>query len=362
MAMTGVHVAAERPYEVLIEAGCASRLPDFVGDTSRVAIIHPDVLTDRVAKLAADLAGIVEVFTVRVPNGESAKAPGVLVDCWSRLLEAGFTRNDLVVGFGGGATTDLAGFVAATLLRGVRYLAMPTTVLAMVDAAVGGKTGINMPAGKNLVGAFWEPAGVLCDLDTLIDLPAVEVSSGLAEVAKAGFSHDPRILDLIEQDPAEARDVTSLRFAEIVRRAIEYKADVVSADLREATSTTGSVGREGLNYGHTLAHAIEAHHHFSWRHGEAVSVGMVFVAEVSQRLLGLDPGAVRRHREVLASLGLPVTYDAAGFAELRAIMSRDKKARGATLRLIGLPRIGAVELLEAPDERVLEESFAALRP
>ena len=360
--MTSVHVASERPYDVFIEAGCAARLPELCAGASRIAIIHPDVLSDRVAKLAADLPAPTEVVTVRVPNGEPAKSSGVLVDCWNTLLEAGFTRNDVVVGFGGGATTDLAGFVAATLLRGVRYVAMPTTVLAMVDAAVGGKTGINVPAGKNLVGAFWEPAGVLCDLDTLGDLPEAEVSSGLAEAAKAGFCQDPRILDLIEQDAADARDVTSVRFAEIVRRAIEYKAGVVSVDLREATSTAGSVGREGLNYGHTLAHAIEAHHHFSWRHGDAVSVGMVFMAEVSRRLLGLDPETVRRHRDVLMSLGLPTTYDGADFGELRAIMGRDKKARGATLRLIGLPRIGQVELIEAPDERVLEESFESLRP
>ena len=147
-----------------------------------------------------------------------------------------------------------------------------------------------------------------------------------------------------------------------MRRAIDYKAEVVAADLRESTSAVGSVGREGLNYGHTLAHAIEAHHHFSWRHGEAVSVGMVFMAEVSRRLLGLDADAVRRHRDVLASLGLPVTYDGADYDELRAIMSRDKKARGSTLRLIGLPRIGEVELVEDPAEQVLQEAFATLHP
>ena len=360
--MSSVHVAAERPYDVVIEAGCGVRLPEFVAGASRVAIIHPDVLTDRALKVAAELEGQAEAITVRVPNGEPAKSSGVLVDCWNTLLEAGFTRNDAVVGFGGGATTDLAGFVAATLLRGVRYVAMPTTVLAMVDAAVGGKTGIDVPAGKNLVGAFWEPAGVLCDLDLLVDLPPAEVSSGLAEVVKAGFSRDPRILDLVEQDPADARDVTSVRFAEIVRRAIEYKAEVVSADLRESTSTPGAVGREGLNYGHTLAHAIEAHHHFSWRHGEAVSVGMVFMAEVSRRLLGLDAGAVRRHRDVLASLALPTSYDAAGYDDLRTIMGRDKKARGSRLRLIGLRRIGEVELIDDPDEQALRDAFATLRP
>ena len=360
--MASVRVATGRPYEVFIESGAGARLADLVAGASRVAIIHPDVLTDRAVKLAADLAGNTQVLTVRVPNGEPAKSSPVLVECWNALLGAGFTRNDVVVGFGGGATTDLAGFVAATLLRGVRYVAMPTTVLAMVDAAVGGKTGINVPAGKNLVGAFWEPGGVLCDLDLLIDLPPAEVSSGLAEVVKAGFSHDPRILELVEQDPGDARDVTSVRFSEIVRRAIEYKAEVVAGDLRESTSAAGSVGREALNYGHTLAHAIEAHHHFSWRHGEAVSVGMVFMAEVSHRLLGLDADALRRHRDVLSSLELPTTYDAAGYDELREIMGRDKKARGSRLRVVGLTRIGHVELIEGPDEQVLREAFATLHP
>ncbi len=360
--MAGVHVATQQPYEVFIESGCSDRLPGLVSGASRVAIIHPDVLADRALRLAESLRGSAEVLTVRVPNGEPAKSSAVLVECWNTLLEAGFTRNDVVVGFGGGATTDLAGFVAATVLRGVRYVAMPTTVLAMVDAAVGGKTGINVPAGKNLVGAFWEPAGVLCDLDLLIDLPPAEVSSGLAEVVKAGFSRDPRILELVEQDPTDARDVTSVRFSEIVRRAIEYKAEVVGGDLRESTSAVGAVGREGLNYGHTLAHAIEAHHHFSWRHGEAVSVGMVFMAEVSHRLLGLDADALRRHREVLAALGLPTTYDGAGYDDLRAIMSRDKKARGSRLRLIGLRRIGEVELIDGPDEQALRDAFATLAP
>lgn len=359
-----VHVATARPYDVTIGAGASRLLSETVRGAAQVALLHPAPLATVAHRLAAEL-GDVRVLTIEVPGGEAAKTPEVLVDCWNRLAEHSFTRNDVVVGLGGGSTTDLAGFVAASFLRGIDFVSVPTTVLAMVDAAVGGKTGINLPAGKNLVGAFWEPRAVLCDLSLLRGLPDAEVSSGLAEVAKAGFSHDPGILELIEGDPADARDVTSTRFAELVRRGVEHKARVVAGDLREATSTASSIGREGLNYGHTLAHAIEAFHHFGWRHGDAVAVGMVFVAEVSQRLLGLPADQVQRHRDVLASLGLPTRYGGregdAGYEQLRAIMARDKKARGNTLRLIGLRRIGELALLEGPDEQPLREAFAALR-
>lgn len=362
--ITSVRVDTARPYGVHIGAGASALLAETVQGAAQVAIIHPEVMTPVVQRLAASLDGV-RVLPLVVPAGETAKTPEVLVHCWNQLAEQAFTRNDVVVGIGGGSTTDLAGFVAASFLRGIDFVSVPTTVLAMVDAAVGGKTGINVPAGKNLVGAFWEPRAVLCDLALLDGLPAAEVSSGLAEVVKAGFSHDPTILDLVEADPAEARDTTSARFAELVRRGIEHKARVVSGDLREATSTASSIGREGLNYGHTLAHAIEAFHHFAWRHGDAVSVGMVFVAEVSNRLLGLPADQVQRHRDVLSSLGLPVRYGAnpgdATYDELRTIMARDKKARGNSLRLIALRRIGELALLEAPDEGVLRESFTALR-
>lgn len=358
MGMATVRVTTANPYDVVIGRGSSERLPGLVGDAARVAVIYPEPLVEVAHALAETLGA--QVTYLPVPPGEPAKTVEVLARCWNTLADAGFTRSDWVVGVGGGTTTDLAGFVAASWLRGVRFVSVPTTVLAMVDAAVGGKTGINVPAGKNLVGAFYEPAGVLCDLDLLESLPPAEVSSGLAEVIKAGFTHDPRILELVEQDPADALDVTSVRFAELIRRGIAYKVDVVSADLRERTSTPDHIGREALNYGHTLGHAIEAYHHFSWRHGEAVGIGMIFAAEVSARLLGLPGEVVDRHRRVLDLAGLPTRYSGAPFADLRAIMGRDKKARGTTLRMIGLRDLARVALLEAPGEDVLSDAFATL--
>lgn len=361
--MQTIQVAAERPYEVAIGAGALAGLPGLLQGASRVAIIHQGVVQDHARRLAQELAAQgLATSTVLVPEGEAAKTAEVLAACWDELAAAGLTRNDVVVGMGGGATTDLAGFVAATWLRGVGFVSVPTTVLAMVDAAVGGKTGINVPAGKNLVGAFHEPRGVLCDLDLLLGLPPREVSSGLAEVVKCGFIADERILELVEQDPSEATDVSTVRFAELVHRAVAVKAATVSADLREATSRGDQVGREALNYGHTLGHAIEAYQHFSWRHGEAISIGMVFVAEVSARVLGLPGEVVQRHRRVLASVGLPVAYNAAEWPVLRATMSLDKKARGTALRLVGLREVGQVSIIDSPAEGVLLEAWRSLEP
>ena len=186
-----------------------------------------------------------------MPDAEAAKSVAVAERCWSILGNAGFTRSDGVVGLGGGATTDLAGFVAATWLRGVRVVMVPTTLLGMVDAAVGGKTGINTAEGKNLVGCFYEPVGVICDLDLLATLPTPHLVAGLAEVIKCGFIADPEILTMIESDPASAVRPDSLMLRELVERAVSVKARVVTADLRETTSTGAAVGRELLNYGHT---------------------------------------------------------------------------------------------------------------
>lgn len=349
---------AASSYPVVIAPGALGLLGDLVADAAQVAVLHPASLTEVAQRVAASVSQAgPRVHLIAVPEAEDAKTPRTLIDCWDALAGHQFTRSDLVIGLGGGTTTDLAGFVAASWLRGVGHILCPTTVLGMVDAAVGGKTGINLSAGKNLVGAFHEPRAVLCDLDLLTGLPAAEVSSGLAEVAKCGFIRDPGIVDLIGQDPAEARDVTSVRFGELVRRAVQVKADVVADDLTEATSTPGRVGREALNYGHTLGHAIEAHEQFRMRHGEAISIGMSWMAEVSQRLLGLDAGTVALHRDLLGSLGLPTTYGGADWARLRALMSIDKKSRGQTLRLIGLAGLGKVEVLAGPDEGVLASAF-----
>jgi 3-dehydroquinate synthase len=296
---------------------------------------------------------------IPLPAGEAAKTPRILTDCWRQLAAANFTRSDLVIGVGGGAATDVAGFAAASFLRGIDWIALPSTVLGMVDAAVGGKTGIDLPEGKNLVGAFHEPRAVLADLDLLAKLPKPEIRSGLAEVVKAGLCADARILSIIIEDPAQTLDPDSGRLAELIRRAVVWKSRVVAADLLETTSTK-TVGREGLNYGHTLGHAIEAFSKYKMRHGEAVSIGMVYAAELSRLATGLSESVVQSHREILESLGLPTHYSKAAFADLRAIMARDKKARAGKLRFVVLTDFGELSILTDPDEALLKEAYAAI--
>jgi len=352
-----IDVTAEQPYQVLIEHGVAALLPEFLGGVERVAVIHPPSL----AHVAARIVDLLDqqVVPIEVPESERAKTPAVLEHCWQSLAAAGFTRSDTVIGLGGGATTDLAGFVAATWLRGVRYIAMPTTVLAMVDAAVGGKTGLNLPAGKNLVGAFHEPFTVLGDLDYLDSLPDAELRSGFAEVLKCGFIADPQILADFEDDPAEAI-LPSARQAGLIRRAVAVKAAVVSADLRERTSEGEQVGREALNYGHTLGHAIERNEGFTWRHGQAISVGMVFAAELAHRLDLIDADLVRRHRDVLSRAGLPTSYANGAWPELRSGISLDKKARGHSVRFVLLKGLALPAILADPAEDTMQEAYQAI--
>ncbi|MGA9102478.1 3-dehydroquinate synthase [Aeromicrobium sp.] len=352
-----VHTAS--PYEVVVGHGVTDEARHLVGDDARrVAIIHSPALRDRADLLRAALVDI-EVLLVEVPDGEAAKSAEVLTRCWDELGDAGFTRSDVVIGLGGGSTTDLAGFVAASWLRGVRFVNLPTTVLGMVDAAVGGKTGINTASGKNLVGAFHEPAGVLCDLDTLTSLSVEEMRSGLAEVVKCGFIADPTILELVEAAPESVLDPASTLLAELIAKGIAVKAATVADDLRETGAESG-IGREALNYGHTLGHALERVHGFRLRHGEAISVGMVFVAELAHRLGRIDADLLARHRSILGSLGLPI-HDDTAFDDLLAAMRLDKKTRGTQLRFVVLDGLAHPAVLADPDEQVLREAHQALR-
>ena len=357
-ATTRITVAGEgaAPYDVLVGRGLLGELAALVGPRARrVLVVHPRALrTTGEAVREELLAAGYEAIAAEVPDAEEAKSAQVAAFCWGVLGQASFTRTDVVVGVGGGAVTDLAGFVAATWLRGVPVVQVPTTLLAMVDAAVGGKTGINTAEGKNLVGAFHPPAGVLCDLDVLATLPRHDLVSGMAEVVKCGFIADPGILDLVEADVDAATDPTSPVLRELVERSIAVKAAAVSVDLREAGP------REFLNYGHTLAHAIELVERYAWRHGAAVSVGMVFVAELAQLAGRLDPAVVDRHRSVLGSLGLPLTYRGDRWPQLLDAMRRDKKTRGDRLRFVVLDGIGRPGRLEGPDPSLLVGAYAEI--
>ncbi len=349
--MSTVRVNAEHPYSVEIDYGSLSRLPGLVGQATRVAVIYGEPLAEA-ALTVSQLVGSenVAVLSIEVPAGEAAKTPEVLVECWRALAEAGFTRADLIIGVGGGATTDLAGFVADSWLRGVPYLSIPTTVLAMVDAAVGGKTGIDLPEGKNLVGAFWAPAAVVVDLEVLDTLPRNEILTGFAEIVKAGFIARPEILEILEADVDAATDPSTPEFRRCIELAIEMKAEVVGKDFREAGL------REILNYGHTLAHAIEHAERYRWRHGAAVSIGMVFAAELSRLAGRLSDETVQRHRDILESLSLPTSYPGGRWPTLLATMQRDKKTRSGMLRFIVLDDIARPTIMSAPDDSLL---FAA---
>ena len=357
-----VSVAGERPYDVLIGHGILAELPRIVQETpgaggGGVTIIHAKALADRAR--AAEAALINEglrVLSIEVPDGEAAKKARVLEYLWDRLGSFRLGRDGLVVGLGGGATTDLAGLAAATWLRGVPVVQVPTTLLAMVDAAVGGKTGIDTPAGKNLVGAFHPPAAVIADLEMLSTLPAAELRAGLGEVIKCGLIADSVILDRVLADPADCLTWDSPVLADLVARSIAVKAAVVGEDLTEAGL------REVLNYGHTYAHAIEKVTGYSWRHGEAVAVGCVFAAEIAHRNGNLSRDALALHRQSLEAVGLPTRFpEGEGrWEELKEAMMSDKKVRGGRLRLVLLDDIARPVRAQAPAESVLLSAHEAV--
>ena len=356
-----VNVNVDRPYPVIIGTGLLGDLGRVLQGRHRVAILHQPVLTQTAEAIRSYLADNgIDAHRIEIPDAEAGKELPVVGFIWEVLGRIGIDRKDAIVSLGGGAATDVAGFAAATWLRGVDIVHVPTTLLGMVDAAVGGKTGINLQAGKNLVGAFYEPYTVLCDLAFLVDLPREELSSGMAEVVKAGFIADPAILTIIEDDPEQALDPSGEVICTLVKRAIAVKAAVVGADLRERTSVGRDLGREMLNYGHTLGHAIERHENFTWRHGEAVSVGMTFVAELSRRLGRLDDDTADRHPRLLRAVGLPTTYPAEAWPALREAMNLDKKTRASALRFVILDGLAKASMLESPDEAELEAAFKAL--
>lgn len=350
-----VSVAGERPYDVLIGHGILAELPRIVQETpgaggGGVTIIHAKALADRARAAEAALTNEgLRVLSIEVPDGEAAKKARVLEYLWDRLGSFHLGRDGLVVGLGGGATTDLAGLAAATWLRGVPVVQVPTTLLAMVDAAVGGKTGIDTPAGKNLVGAFHPPAAVIADLEMLSTLPAAELRAGLGEVIKCGLIADSVILDRVLADPADCLTWDSPVLADLVARSVAVKAAVVGEDLTESGL------REVLNYGHTYAHAIEKVTGYSWRHGEAVAVGCVFAAEIAHRNGNLSRDALALHRQSLEAVGLPTRFSEGEgrWEELKEAMMSDKKVRSGRLRLVLLDDIARPVRVQAPAESVL---------
>jgi len=351
MSSTAITVPGVDPYEIVVGRDILSTLPALIGpDARKVLIVHPATLGARAERLREVLSTDFEVLLAEIPDAENGKRVEVAAFCWQVMGQSDFTRTDVVIGFGGGAVTDLAGFVAATWLRGIRLINVPTTLLGMVDASIGGKTGINTNEGKNLVGAFHAPAGVVVDLDTLEGLSQMEILAGFGEVVKCGFIGEPEILDIIERNVDVATNSSSDEFRRMVELSIGLKARVVGQDFKEKGL------REILNYGHTLGHAVEYAERFQWRHGAAVAIGMVYAAELARLTGRLPDSAVDRHRNILTSLQLPISYPVGRWQTLLSVMKRDKKARGALLRFIVLDDIGKPTVLTGPDESLL---FAA---
>lgn len=374
--MRFIEVSTAAPYTVTVGRGLDTAIADAVPErVSKALIVYSAPLRERADALKAtlDARGVTPVLA-EVPDAEQGKTAEVMAFCWKVLGQSDFTRSDIVIGLGGGAVTDLAGFVAATWLRGIDVIQAPTTLLAMVDAAVGGKTGINTAEGKNLVGAFHEPLAVFCDTDRLLTLPRHDIVAGLAEVVKGGFIADAEILSLIEGNLDLLRadesqdghrdsggtggttvDAAALPvLAELIERKVKVKADVVAADLKE------SFRREVLNYGHTFGHAIEYTERYQWRHGAAISVGMVYAAELARLVGKLDDATVERHRSILSGLGLPVSYRRGRWEGLYTAMRRDKKSRGDLLRFVILHGIGKPQRLEGPDPTLLVAAYDAI--
>ena len=326
-----ISVTAEQKYDVLIGCNWRDELSARASDRTRCAIVTTESMKAVIGNLQA---GDCEFVYCIIPDGEEGKSPEVLLKLWNWLAAAGFTRTDLVVGVGGGAITDIAGFAAATYLRGIDWIAIPTSVAGSVDAAIGGKTGANLDYGKNLVGSFHSPRAVLVDHSWFASLSDRDFSAGLAEVIKCGFIRDAQILQLMGNKNLQSIRKDDALVLELIRRAVQVKADVVSGDFKE------SFDREILNYGHTFGHAVEKHAKYSLRHGECVAIGMAFMAHL-QSELGLISDEVRDlHLTILTGIQLPITYSAGDWPELRALMSMDKKSRGNTLRFVTITEIG----------------------
>ncbi len=348
---TTISVSGTSPYDVVIGRNILHLIEDQLGTgVAKVLIVHPATLGARAARLRESLLDRYEVLLAEIPDAEAGKRVEVAAFCWGVMGQSDFTRTDAVIGFGGGSVTDLAGFVAATWLRGVTLVQVPTTLLGMVDAAIGGKTGINTAEGKNLVGSFYAPSAVLVDLDLLQGLSQMEILAGFGEVVKCGFIAEPEILDIIESGVDTATDSTTPEFRRLVELSIGLKARVVGEDFKEAGL------REILNYGHTLGHAVEYAERFQWRHGAAVAIGMVYAAELARLTGRLGDSAVDRHRSILTSLQLPIDYPLGRWNTLLSAMQRDKKSRGGMLRFIVLDDIAKPTVLTGPDQSLL---FAA---
>lgn len=349
--MAEVKVTAEKTYTVRITGDWKGDLSPHLASRNRVAVISSAAMAGDIPDIAHSSS---EIVKISIPDGEAGKNSQVISYIWGELAKQNFTRSDLIVAIGGGTVTDVAGFAAASWLRGIDWVAIPTTLAGMVDAAIGGKTGINSPYGKNLIGAFHSPSAVIIDPSWLKTLSDRDFAAGLAEVIKCGFIDDVKILEAIEgKNLSQIRSDRSL-VTNLIERSVSTKAKVVSEDFKESNL------REILNYGHTFGHAVELLSKYSLRHGECVSIGMAYIAYLSEHLNLISPELRALHIDTLAKLGLPVGHKGAEWPELLAAMKLDKKSRGNSLRFVVISEIGKTQRLENPNESALLAAYERL--
>ena len=346
-----VHVdLGPRSYYISIGTGILEKVGALVGSCcpSQHAIVVTDENVEQPHAMAIatslQTAGV-ETDLVVLPSGEATKSVEMAESLWEKCLSVEVSRQSIVVAVGGGVIGDLAGFVASTYARGLRFLQIPTTLLAQVDSSVGGKVGINLPAAKNMVGAFWQPSGVLIDTATLDTLPAREYRAGLAEVVKYGVLLDEEFFEYLERVSDDIQQRNPAILIDIIERSCQLKAKIVSEDEREESGL-----RAVLNYGHTFAHAFEAVTGYrELLHGEAVSIGMLCASRLAERLGRIDLTVTERQATLLAKLDLPISVPEIDRSKLVDAFRRDKKAEGDNLRFILPSRIGKVEMVEAVD-------------
>ena len=338
---------SDRSYDIAIGSGIRSSLYEFLSE--RTQATHALVVTDtNVDELYADALADqltdegMEVHLLVVDAGESSKCPEVAIDLWETMLAEGTDRQSVVIAVGGGVVGDLAGFAAATFARGLPFLQVPTTLLAQVDSSVGGKVGINLPEAKNIVGAFWQPIGVLIDIDVLTTLPDREFAAGMAEVVKYGVILDEAFFEFLEEnvEAINARDKGLL--AKIVEKSCQLKADVVAADERESSGI-----RALLNYGHTFGHAFEAATQYGeLLHGEAIAMGMVCASRLAERMGRVDASCTERQIALFKGFGLPTDPPEIDPEKSLQLMWHDKKVSDGQIRFVLPTRLGECQLVD----------------
>lgn len=336
----------ERSYDIRIGRGILEEAGRFI--IERLPGRHAVVITDQNVRAphaqrvsAALIAAGFRTEMICIPPGEGSKSPQQAEALWNRLLELRTDRKSIIAAVGGGVVGDLAGFVAATYARGIPFVQVPTSLMAQVDSSVGGKVGINLPLAKNIVGAFWQPAGVLIDLAALDTLPPREYRSGLAEVVKYGVILDEGFFSYLERHVEAINSRDSAVLEQLIRRSCELKAQVVAADEHEESGI-----RAVLNYGHTFCHAIETVAGYGeYLHGEAVAIGMICASRLAHLAGRIDEELTQRQEKLLSALGLPTSVEGLDVAALLAAMQRDKKADQGALRFVLPTRMGHVELV-----------------